>query len=218
MLSFLAKHPTHTRNAHNNPVIFDDGRSSIEFKSPSDSYLVINRWPPAASDAEVASEKVPNKANCALAPPLHWHILQKETFHVLEGKAEFTLDGRELTATAGDVVTIPARAFHTFRNASEEEGLVIEFSLAPSTRERDEAFFRNVQGYRDDCRKAGMQRRLPQVLLFNWRANVVLALPGPKLLAKVMGLLMNFVGGLLIGKWILGYSDTYPEYYHKASL
>lgn len=217
MLSFLAKHPPRTRNAHNNPVHFDAGRSSIEFKSPADRYLVINRVPPLATDEEVRSGKAPIKTNCALAPPLHWHIVQDETFHVLEGSARFTLDSQEKVARAGDVVFIPRRAFHTFCNASEEEGLVIEFALDPTSRERDECFFRNVQGYRDDLRKAGMQRRLPQVLLFNWRANVVLALSGPKYIAKAVGLLMNFVGGLVIGKWILGYSDSYPEYYHEAS-
>lgn len=45
------------------------------------------------------------------------------------------------------------------------------------------------------------------------RGEVVLAVPGPRRLAKVMGLLLNFWGGLVVGKWILGYRDTYSEYY-----
>lgn len=75
----------------------------------------------------------------------------------------------------------------------------------------------NVWAYRDDCRKAGMTRRLPQVLLFMYHGKVVLDWPGPALLSKPVGLLINFVGGLVIGQWILGYSHCYPEYYHPGS-
>lgn len=62
-----------------------------------------------------------------------------------------------------------------------------------------------------------MQRSLPQVLLFNHRANVVLAMPGPEIIAKPLGLLLNFIGGVIIGKWFLGYAASYPEYYHPSS-
>jgi hypothetical protein len=75
----------------------------------------------------------------------------------------------------------------------------------------------NMWGYRDDCRKAGIQRSLPQVLLFMWKGKAVLALSGPKFIAKSLGLLLTFFGGLVIGKWILGYSDCYSEYYHSST-
>lgn len=42
-------------------------------------------------------------------------------------------------------MTIPARATHTFCNASSTEELVIEFVLEPRFRERDEAFFREFR-------------------------------------------------------------------------
>lgn len=45
----------------------------------------------------------------------------------------------------------------------------------------------------------------------------MLALPGPEIISQVVGLLLNYVGGLLIGKILLGYQDTYPEYYHENS-
>jgi mannose-6-phosphate isomerase-like protein (cupin superfamily) len=124
-----------------NPIRLDNGRSSAEFKSPSDNYLVINRLPPAATDEDVAQKKVPNKANCALAPPLHWHHSQKETFQVLEGTAKFILDNDERISTAGEKVVIPIQQFHTFCNASENKDLVVEFVLDPGAREDDEAFF-----------------------------------------------------------------------------
>jgi hypothetical protein len=54
---------------------------------------------------------------------------------------------------------------------------------------------------------------LPQVLLFNWVGGVVLALPGPAIIAKPLGIALNFIGGLLLGKYLLGYKESYPEYY-----
>lgn len=41
----------------------------------------------------------------------------------------------------GDIVVVPKQAFHTFRNASSDQRLVVEFTLDPRNRERDEAFF-----------------------------------------------------------------------------
>lgn len=75
----------------------------------------------------------------------------------------------------------------------------------------------NVWGYRNDLKQAGMQRSLFQALLFMHRGGVVLALPGPELLSQVIGLLLNYIGGVFIGKGLLGYKDTYPEYYHESS-
>ncbi|KAJ6157907.1 hypothetical protein N7470_005499 [Penicillium chermesinum] len=191
MLSFLAKRVPRTQTASRTTLLFDEGRSSIQFKAPGDKYLVVNHWPPASSEQD---------RNIALRPPLHWHRHQTEHFHVLSGQARFTLDGREI-------------AFHTFCNASATEALAVELVLEPAWRARDEAFFRNVQSYRDDCRKAGVARSLPQVLLFNWAGGVVLALPGPPVLARLGGILMNFWGGLVLGKYVLGYQESYPEYY-----
>ena len=147
MFSFLAVHPPRTKIAHLNPIPLDDGRSIVEFKSPSDNYLVINRLPPVATDDEVASNKVPSKSNCALAPPLHWHYYQDETFHVLEGTAKFTLGDKEKIAHAGDTVFIPRQQFHTFCNASEETELNVEFVLDPGSRADDEAYFSRTTFY-----------------------------------------------------------------------
>ena len=142
MLSFVVRRrPPRTRVAHLNRIYFDDGRSSIEFKSPSDRYLVINYWPPAAADEDVSSGRVPTKANCALAPGLHWHRHQDETFHILEGTAKFIFKGEESLAIPGNVVVIPKREFHTFCNASETHEMSVELVLEPGERERDEEFF-----------------------------------------------------------------------------
>lgn len=135
MLSFLAKQIPRTRTANLNPIIFDNGLSSIEFKAPADRYLVVNRWPPASNA---------RNRNIALRPPLHWHRHQSETFHVLQGLAEFTCKGQKITKSVGESMTIPARAIHTFCNASPTQELVVEFVLEPRWKERDEAFFREL--------------------------------------------------------------------------
>lgn len=131
MFSFLTTNSIRTKISHLDSITLDDGRSSVEFKSPDDRYLVINRLPPAASDQDVLHGRVPNKANCSLAPPLHWHLRQEETFHVVEGTAKFNIGGKERLAQTGEVVVIPKRQIHTFCNANEESGLVVEFVLDP---------------------------------------------------------------------------------------
>lgn len=49
------------------------------------------------------------------------------------------------------------------------------------------------------------------------KGDTLLALPGPQIVAKPLAVLMNFIGGLVIGKWLLGYSDSYPEYSHPET-
>lgn len=129
-------------------IALDGGRSAAEFRHPNDRYLVLNRLPPTVSDREATLLGLPHGgANSSLAPPPHRHLSQDETFHILSGTARFTLGirGRGLTeklASAGEVVVIPRRTAHTFCNASEQDELVLEFVLDPSSRGKDEAYFR----------------------------------------------------------------------------
>ena len=139
MLSFLAQRLPRTQVAHLETITFDDGRSSITFHDNTETYLVTNRLPPAPK--ATASKGNPHPANCALNPPMHWHSKQTETFHVISGQGLFYLEGNGITASPGDTVHIPRAAHHTFRNASSEEDLVVEFTLDPSTREQDERLF-----------------------------------------------------------------------------
>jgi mannose-6-phosphate isomerase-like protein (cupin superfamily) len=140
MLSWTARLPPRTKVASLETIFYDGGRSSVTFKARSDPYLVINQLPPA-SGSKSAFEGVPRPPNCALDPPIHWHAEQVERFHVLEGQAAFYLEGKEQLSNVGDVVVIPKQSFHTFRNASTEQRLVLEFVLDPANCERDEAFF-----------------------------------------------------------------------------
>lgn len=148
MLSFLARRVPRTTTSHLDRITLDGGVSTAEFKPPADRYLVTNRLPPAASPQEAARLGLPHAgANSSLAPPLHRHLWQDETFHVVSGTAKFTLGrgpggGTERLAGAGEVVVVPRRAAHTFCNASGEEELVVEFVLDPASRDTDEAYFR----------------------------------------------------------------------------
>jgi len=57
-----------------------------------------------------------------------------------------------------------------------------------------------------------MQRSFAQILLFMSAARVVVALPGPKVLAMPLGRLLHLVWGVWVGKVLLGYKESYQEY------
>lgn len=62
-----------------------------------------------------------------------------------------------------------------------------------------------------------MQRSLFQALSFMYSGGVVMALPGPEPLSKWLGYALNYVGGLLIGRLLLGYQGSYPEYFRERT-
>jgi hypothetical protein len=53
-------------------------------------------------------------------PPPHYHEVEDETFHVLEGRAEFFYDGKWTEVPVGTTVHIPKGLVHTFRNAGDQ--------------------------------------------------------------------------------------------------
>jgi quercetin dioxygenase-like cupin family protein len=57
--------------------------------------------------------------------------MHDEIFLVLQGKLRFHgLDGSTINASAGDTVTVPTRAPHTFSNPFDEEArFFVSFSL-----------------------------------------------------------------------------------------
>jgi hypothetical protein len=50
--------------------------------------------------------------------------------------------------------------------------------------------------------------------MFNRMGGVVLALPGPTVISKPLGLLLNLIGSW-IGRGWFGFEYTYSEYYHS---
>ena len=128
-----------------------------------------------------------------------------------------TVEGSEKIIPVGQRVTIEPGIYHTFHNNSETEPLVFSTGLDPMERERDEAFFRNLYSYIDDCRKSERAPQVPQLCLFLHFFDCYLALPGPKLIMKPLSQALVFFIGVVIGKWLLGMKPSYPEYYKRAS-
>jgi quercetin dioxygenase-like cupin family protein len=52
-------------------------------------------------------------------PPTHIHPTQHETYDVLEGEAEFVLDGRKQIVKQGEKIEIPPGTPHTFVNCTD---------------------------------------------------------------------------------------------------
>jgi mannose-6-phosphate isomerase-like protein (cupin superfamily) len=86
------------------------------FAMPDGSIYVLRR-PAALSDgAEVEMEFV-LPVRC-VPPPPHVHRSQVESYEVLEGALDVTIDGVWRTLRVGDTADVPVGALHTFRNRS----------------------------------------------------------------------------------------------------
>lgn len=211
MLAFLrGASPSRTQSAASNPVVYDDGRSSVTFREPDSEYSMTH----------TISPETKHKGASILTPPFHYHIYQDEHFRVTSGTGAFYLGlgpapFAVLSSGPGkpSTTTIKAGRYHRFENASETEDLIVDIKLAPEAYESEQRFFRNFFGYLDDCRKARAAPSLFQLLVFLHSADTPLAVPLPleslgKVASRILLTATNFWG-----RWVLGYKDTYPEYY-----
>ena len=66
-------------------------------------------------------------------PPSHLHPAQDETFEILEGAVEFTLDGVRSEQAAPAVVEVPAGTVHHLRNHTDQPATVL-WSTRPALR------------------------------------------------------------------------------------
>lgn len=209
MLSFLrAPTPPRTNNASNNPIAYEDGRSSVHFRAPSSKFIMTHVLPPTTAEHGVS----------IIQPPFHYHIHQAEYFNVQSGSGNFWM-GTDKTPFAKldkskPHASIPASRYHRFENASQTEDFVLDIQLAPEDYENEQRFFRNFFGYLDDCKKSKTEPSIFQLMVFLHSADTPLALPAP--------------GGVeVIGVWIsrafmiamaavgrsMGYKQSYEEYY-----
>lgn len=217
MLSFLkAPLPPRTNRAADNPIIYEDGASLLEFRSSGADYLLRNMHPPFDK----------NKPRSIMVPPFHYHIHQTEHFRIVEGSCHLfrdTADKPWKTLSAKDpdaakTAFISKGLYHTINNASATEPLVLDVNLTPEDVEGEERFFRNFFGYLDDCRKAGQSPSLFQLMVFLRGADTPLGLPMP---TKWLGIVVSKIFLILmgwVGYWILGYKESYPEYYVEKKL
>lgn len=197
--------------ASNNPVMCEDGASSLEFRSDDTDYFLKNVHPPF--DAK--------KPQSIMVPPLHYHIHQAEHFRIVEGSCHVFRDDvaqpwKTLSASEPDApktAVIPKQIYHTIRNTSATQPLVLEVNLTPQDSESEERFFRNFFGYLDDCRRSSQSPSFFQLMVFFQSADTPLGLPMPSrwLGIVVSRIFLNLMGWW--GYWVLGYQDTYSEYY-----
>lgn len=215
MLAFLrGASPARTHNAANNPVVYEDGRSSVTFRTPGSDYLMTHVIPPASPANGGAS---------IITPPFHYHLHQDEFFRVQAGTGHFYLgvDPKPFavlsSSGAGPTTTsIPRGRYHRFENASPTEALVVDVHLAPEAYEAEQRFFRNFFGYLNDCKRARQAPSPFQLFVFLASADTPLAVPLPweglgKVVSRVLLATVAFWG-----KWVLGYRDSYVEYYEEG--
>ncbi|EJD43808.1 RmlC-like cupin [Auricularia subglabra TFB-10046 SS5] len=58
-------------------------------------------------------------------PPQHLHLIHDETFLMIKGTARFSTANAHIDAKAGDMVTVPPRAIHTFSNPFDEPAEIV---------------------------------------------------------------------------------------------
>lgn len=215
MLSFLrGAGPARTNTASHNPITYEDGRSSMSFRPPGSDYCMTHTIPPQTKQHGIS----------LLTPPFHYHIHQDEFFRVQKGTGNFYrgLDPRPFAVLSATQPGLPRTAsiargrYHRFENASSDEDLVVDVHLAPESYEGEQRFFRNFFGYLDDCRRAGLAPSFFQLLVFLHAADTPLAVPLPwEALGRVVSrVLLTTVA--YWGRWVLGYKDSYPEYYEEG--
>lgn len=56
----------------------------------------------------------------------HYHKLKDETFYVLSGKVEMTIEGKTFIMEVGDTIQIPVNIKHTFK--AIEDSKIVEIS------------------------------------------------------------------------------------------
>lgn len=135
----------------------------------------------------------------------HVHPLQEEKFEVIAGTAAFVLDGKESTASAGEIVTVPAGHPHVWWNFGDDEVHVL-VELRPAL--RTEVFFETFFGLARDGKvtSKGLPHLLQlAVIIRAFRPEIRLATPPPAVQTAL------FAPLALIGR-LLGRRPSYRAY------
>jgi quercetin dioxygenase-like cupin family protein len=94
-------------------------------------------------------------------PPPHYHLDDDETFHVIEGRIAFLLNGEWNEVGPGGAAFMPRRVVHTFKNVGDEPSRMVIMTMPLRIREILRALrggicktrrVRYVADYRDWCR------------------------------------------------------------------
>ena len=62
---------------------------------------------------------------------MHQHPKEEEAIYVLEGTANMNIDGREVVAPAGSIVTFPNAVMHDVRNLGTERCVIMFLKVNP---------------------------------------------------------------------------------------
>jgi len=205
ILSLLASQVPRTNTASANPLWTDSGGQRTEFFT---------------NDLKAEYRmRATIKADPALHdPPYHWHKYQMETIFVHSDTMRANLEGSDQIVHPGQSVTVEPGLRHLFVNDSDKEPLDVSIGLDRNMRDRDEAFFRNLFSYQEDCQKHGKPQNVTQLLLFPYFFNCYPGLSGPKFLTQPISQALTFVIGVVVGKWLLGFQGSYPEYYTTSAV
>lgn len=88
-------------------------------------------------------------------PPPHIHSREDETFQVIEGEYEFTVDGKSFVAKKGTTIFAPRGLAHTYRYLGQAPGRL----MCVITPAGFEEFFEAIGGL-----KPQQQQDIPQVI------------------------------------------------------
>lgn len=148
-------------------------------------------------------------------PPPHIHLYQSEYFTVLAGTLGVAVNGTNYFLKPGDPEKrVESGARHRFWPHEGADGGKGDVVLRVRVDEYypgglDERFIRNIFSYTADCDTQGKSISLPQMILFLYAHDMVADIPLPIPILKAF----HWFVGYVIGAWLLGYSDTYSEYY-----
>lgn len=130
-------------------------------------------------------------------PPLHFHPEQTETFEVISGQLNVTVDGKEIVLRPGETFTVPTNAEHKFANKADAPA-VVTVQLEPAL--RFEFFLETLYSLQEQNKvnKSGIPRPLQfaAVLHEYYGEMYVTSPPVPiqKFMAKVVGGFAKILG------------------------
>mmetsp|Transcript_29281 Transcript_29281/g.48396 ORF Transcript_29281/g.48396 Transcript_29281/m.48396 type:complete len:239 (-) Transcript_29281:197-913(-) len=145
---------------------------------------------------------VPDVFDSNCAPPYHYHIIQDETFEILEGAARMILNGKEFVVKAGEpAITVPHGDKHTFVK-SGGENMRVRVTMFPNP-ENSERLFPNLFGTIRDGPN-------PVQIIYIMCNNGVRLADMPGFVHEALCVILNVMAPLA------GYHVEYPEYQYKG--
>jgi quercetin dioxygenase-like cupin family protein len=182
--------------------------------------------PRDANQAVSMSTRIDPKFNSHLSQfknpanaPYHWHYHQREDFLIESGSIIFHLDGKDVVKTKADgLISIHPGTYHTFRaDPASSEEIFVRVTAPRDDPGLNEQFIRNIYSYMEDCTEQKIKPNICQLFLFLYSTDTYPALPGPKFIAQPLSRYLTWFLGVVVGKHILGFKESYEEYFNPAS-